>query len=105
MLPEVLKSLNLEILLCNDAREIQVNGRVLSKETVLNAVMLDFLSLPQEQRHAILSNAAKNLELLLLDRDQAKSKDEDVARFKAPGLRESKRGKVSSSNVKKKATG
>lgn len=92
ILPEILKSLNLEILTLNDGREIQFQDRILSKESVVNAVLLDFLSLPMDERHAILKNATRNLELLLIDRNQAKSK-EDVARFSAPGIAESKRRK------------
>lgn len=91
MLPELLRSLNLEIALINAERKIEFNGRVLSKETILNAIALDFLSLPEQERRDILSNAISNLENLLLDRKEASNKPEDVARFKTPGLKTSKR--------------
>lgn len=91
MLPELLRSLNLEIALINAERKIEFNGRVLSKEIILNAVALDFLSLPEQERRDILTNAIANLENLLLDRKEASGKPEDLARFKAPGLKSSKR--------------
>jgi len=89
VLPELLKSLNLEVALINGNREIEFNGRILSKEVVLNAILCDFMSLPIQERREILQSSVRNLETMLTDRKPVKN--EDVARLKSKGLTPSKR--------------
>lgn len=89
VLPELLKSLNLEVALINGNREIEFNGRILSKEVVLNAILCDFMSLPIQERREILQCSIRNLETMLTDRKPVKN--EDVARLNGKGLTPSKR--------------
>lgn len=81
MLPSILRSLNLELAIINNDRQILFQNRILNKEIVVNLLLQDYLSLEQDQRREILKTGVRNLETRLLDEGQKKKEPEDFARL------------------------
>ncbi|MBI1325537.1 hypothetical protein GC170_20430 [bacterium] len=87
---ELLSALEVEVaqLNCRQEKRFTLHGRKLSPEAVINAILSDYLSLPADQRHAILDNGLRSVEVML---DTAPAVPEDRARIAAPAARKSPR--------------
>lgn len=90
LVAEILSALEVEVaqINCRQERSFTLHGRRLSPEAVINAVLSDYLSLPAEERHAILANGLRSVETML---DTAPAIPEDRARITAQDARKSPR--------------
>jgi hypothetical protein len=87
---ELLSSLEVEVaqLNCRQEKSYTLHDRKLSPEAVINAILSDYLSLPAEERHAILANGLRSVERML-NTDSATPVDR--ARITAPEVHASPR--------------
>lgn len=99
--PQVFRAMNRELLSINDSFDIRFQERPVSKEALVNAVLVDFLSLPLEERRAIIESSLKSLENLLIE-PNSKADRLDIGRLQEPGVNETKR-KASAKPVRKKS--
>lgn len=88
--PQVFRSMNRELLSINDELDIRFQDRPVSKEALVNAVLIDYLSLPLEERRAIIGASLKSLENILIE-PNAKADRLDIGRLQEPGVNETKR--------------
>lgn len=88
--PQVFRAMNRELLSINDSFDVRFQDRPVSKESLVNAVLIDFLSLPLEERRAIVESSLKSLEVLLLD-PNPQAERLDIGRLETPGVKASKR--------------
>jgi len=88
--PQVFRAMNRELLSINDSFDIRFQERPVSKEALVNAVLIDFLSLPLEERRAIIESSLKSLENLLIE-PNSKADRLDIGRLQEPGVNETKR--------------
>lgn len=93
--PQVFRSMNRELLSINDELDIRFQDRPVSKEALVNAVLIDYLSLPLEERRAIIESSLKSLETLLIE-PSSKADRLDIGRLQEPGVNESQRKSRSS---------
>lgn len=86
----LLEALEVEVAQLNarQARDFTLHGRKLSPEALLNAVLADYISLPADERHAILANGLRSVERML-DTDSDTPKDR--ARIETPAVHKSPR--------------
>lgn len=87
---ELLSSLEVEVaqLNCRQEKSFTLHGRKLSPEAVINAILADYLSLPAEERHAIIANSLRSVERML---DTQSAKPVDRARLEVPSVHASPR--------------
>lgn len=100
VLVELLAALEIDTAQLNALQEksYTLHGRRLTVEAILNALVADYLSLPAEERHAILANGLRSVEAML---DTAPSAAGDLARIPVTDARKSPRKpKAKASKVK-----
>lgn len=88
--PQVFRALNRELLSINDTHNTKFQERPVSKEALVNAVLIDFLQLPLDERREIIESSLRTLENYLID-PQPPTDQLDIGRLDAPGTMPSKR--------------
>jgi hypothetical protein len=88
--PQVFRAFHRELLSINDTHDTRFQERPVSKEALVNAIIIDYLQLPLNERREIIETSLRTLENYLID-PQPPQEQLDIGRLDAKGTVPTKR--------------